>query len=127
LLFGQFTQRDRVAEFLVSGLNGEIRLSKRDDFFGRIGVLHDKITGVARKVHVLDLTFRVRTDGDYFTGSGKMVGWIVAAVLARKLRFDQHCFEVLPLCIFEDRHQVARRPEFQIVFVNLADTFKKAV
>ena len=88
-------------------------LTERDDFFGRIGILDNKIAGVTREMHVLHFTFRARADGDHFNRMDKLVTWVVAAVLARELGFDQDVFGLLPTYILQNRHQFASRPALE--------------
>lgn len=37
-------------------LHREIRLPERDDLFGRVGVLDDKVAGLAREVYIFNLS-----------------------------------------------------------------------
>jgi len=55
----------------------------------------------------------------------KMVSWIIAAVLTGNLCLKQNIFEFLPTCILKHRHQVACRPEFIIVGINLPNTLER--
>ncbi len=35
-------------------LDGKIRLAERHNLFRRVGILHDEIAGIARKIYILD-------------------------------------------------------------------------
>jgi len=89
LLFGQFSECARVAEFLTASLHREVGLTECDNLFGRIGVLHDEIAGVTGEVHIFDFTFCFRTNGDHFDGSDEMVDRIMTAVFTRDLPIDE--------------------------------------
>ena len=43
-------------DFLQAGLHGKIGLAKRDEFFGRVGVLDDEVAGVAGKFDAFDFS-----------------------------------------------------------------------
>lgn len=64
-----------VCHFLPARLQGEIGLSKGNDFFARVAVLHDQVTGVTGEP-VIENCFRFRPGRhfDRFPDLGKMVG-----------------------------------------------------
>ena len=54
-----------------------------------------------------------------------MVSRIMSAILTSDLRFDDYGFEVRPFGVFKQGHQVACRPEFDVIVINLPNTLKK--
>ena len=63
-----------IGQFLPSRLHGKIRLTQRDEWFARVGVLNDEVAGVAGKRPIFHLALRPRPDADHFGDINKMVG-----------------------------------------------------
>lgn len=61
-----------------------------------------------------------------FPGSGKMLFWAVAAVLARRFRTVDRVLESLPLLVAEQWHQLARGPILSAVLIDAANGVERA-
>ncbi len=62
-----------ISKLLSSGLDGKIGLSGSDNRLGRIAVLNNQITGIARKVKIFNRTLSTTTDSNHLVDFNKMV------------------------------------------------------
>ncbi len=68
-------------DFLQAGLDGEVGLSKSDDFFSGVCILDDEVAGVAGELDTFYRSFASFADFDHFEDILEMIGRNVAAVL----------------------------------------------
>ena len=62
-----------VAQFLSTCLDGEVALAQGDDLLGRICVLDDEVTCVARQHHRLERALGTAADTDHIGDLNEMV------------------------------------------------------
>ena len=55
-----------IGQFLPSRLHGKIRLTQRDEWFARVGVLNDEVAGISGERPILDGPPRSGPDADHF-------------------------------------------------------------
>lgn len=113
-----------VGEFLAAGLDGEIRLPLGNDFLGRVGVLDDEVTRVARHHHGLDAALGTLADLDHIGDLNEMIVHALAAVEAGGASGFDDGLEIAIVGVAEHLGEVAARPVFVARRVGAADGFK---
>ena len=114
-----------VAQFLPTGLDGEIGLADRDNFLGRIGILDDEVAGVARHHHGLHRTLSAFADPDHIGDINEMILQSLAAVETGGLGLGDDGFKVPVIGVAEHTGEVAAGPVFVASRICPANGFKR--
>jgi len=87
-------------KFLSSGLYRKIRLSLGNNFFGRISVLHNEITGITGHGYIIYFSLRTTPESNRFADISKMVRNGYAATFTGLFCFFNYKCKITPLHIF---------------------------
>lgn len=87
----------------------------------------DGIAGITRQAHVGNFTLRARTDSDHSGDVTEMVIHLTPGRLASQSSLLNHLHKIAPILIIQQRGEIAGKPKFVAVLVNLTRALKGGV